>query len=330
MASVLVKNLPSASAINGTDLVIVNIGEGEEYVTSNMSIAEFKTALNSNGTGSNDLTGDVKVDGNVTITKVGSKFVGDLNGTADSVDSLTNHTADNLTPGDTNKYFTDANAAELTSLRVDLTATDNSVGLGDADTLADSKSYTDILVADTVAFLRGEDTGVLADSKTYTDAVSGGLVIDITNEAETARAAELANENAILAETERAKAAEQANENAILAIDLSGITTNSAAISTEEARAKLAEAANEANIATNAGNIATNVGNIATNAGNIADNVTAISAEQARAEAAEALKVSKTTSITFSGSAGGDATANAAAIAALNTAVAALVAAMNA
>lgn len=120
MASVLVKNLPSASSINGTDLVIVNIGEGEEYVTSNMSIAEFKTALNSSGTGNNDLTGDVKVDGSVHITKVGSQFFGDLKGTAETVASLSPFTTADLPSDGINLYFTALDATKLADLRTDV------------------------------------------------------------------------------------------------------------------------------------------------------------------------------------------------------------------
>ncbi len=114
MATVLVKNLPSVSTTDDDDLLIVNIGGGNEYTTSNIKIGDLRTVLNSSG---NSFTSDVEVDGSVTITDVatqsGKTFVGNLvgnvTGQATSVSDISNHSTDTLSEGSNNKYFTDAN-----------------------------------------------------------------------------------------------------------------------------------------------------------------------------------------------------------------------------
>ncbi len=114
MATVLVKNLPSVSTTDDDDLLIVNIGGGNEYTTSNIKIGDLRTVLNSSG---NSFTSDVEVDGSVTITDVatqsGKTFVGNLvgnvTGQATSVSDISNHSTDTLSEGSNNKYFTDTN-----------------------------------------------------------------------------------------------------------------------------------------------------------------------------------------------------------------------------
>jgi hypothetical protein len=119
MATVLVKNLPNVSSTDDDDLLIVNIGggstvAGSEYTTSNIKIGDLRTVLNSSG---NNFSGDIIVDGSVTITALatqsGKTFVGNLvgqvTGQATTVETLTNHSTDTLTEGTSNKYFTQTN-----------------------------------------------------------------------------------------------------------------------------------------------------------------------------------------------------------------------------
>ena len=113
--------------------------------------------------------------------------------------------------------------SELASLRTDLTATDNSVGIGDADTLAaaalysdgvaadastEAKLYADALVADNnLQVVDAKDLAVLADSKTYTDAE---IVTAVSAENAAMLAAVQANTDLIAALTARVIALETA------------------------------------------------------------------------------------------------------------------------
>lgn len=113
--------------------------------------------------------------------------------------------------------------SELASLRTDLTATDNSVGVGDADTLAaaalysdgvaadastEAKLYADALVADNnLQVVDAKDLAVLADSKTYTDAE---IVTAVSAENAAMLAAVQANNDLIGALTARVIALETA------------------------------------------------------------------------------------------------------------------------
>lgn len=114
MATVLVKNLPNVTSTDDDDLLIVNIGGGSEYTTSNIKIGDLRTVLNSSG---NTFSSDIVVDGSVTITDTatqgGKTFVGNLvgqvTGEATSVGTLSNHSTDTLTEGNSNKYFTQTN-----------------------------------------------------------------------------------------------------------------------------------------------------------------------------------------------------------------------------
>lgn len=255
MASVLVKNLPSASAINGTDLVIVNIGEGEEYVTSNMSIAEFKSALNGSITGDNTFASDVKVSGNVQIIKEESKFIGDLTGTADSVASLYPLTTADLPSDGFNLYFTAADATKLADLRTEL----NQVKL-DVGTVTGTSLQTQVTTLSTMIGVGTVDSaGNPGDVTSVVAELRADLGVRPTG----------ASAFSLLTQT-----------NTIL-------TSNTSRIDALESSTNTGDiASNTGDIATNTADIATNTADILTNASNItAEATTARAAEQANATA---------------------------------------------
>lgn len=343
MASVLVKNLPSASAINGTDLVIVNIGEGEEYVTSNMSIAEFKSALNGSITGDNTFASDVKVSGNVQIIKEESKFIGDLTGTATFVSTLSPFTTADLPSDGFNLYFTSADAVKLADLRTDLNAlsvrVDNVAtaviglenGKVDKNTADIATETQQRLATDT----NHNDRLVLLESiSRRTDQEIKDLAQVVTDETLDATLPDYST-------TAEANALYQPISTASNTVDgnATDIATNATAIGTEETRAKAKEAEIEASV------VAENTAMLAAvkvvqddvdaNETSLSGRLDILEADPTTATAVAAVdtkvdtKVSKTTSITFNKIAGADGT-NAAAVDALNAAVEALIDAMKA
>lgn len=107
MATVLVKNLPQVSEVDNDDLLIVNVGGGSEYTTSNITVGALQ---NNFRLGDQNFEGDVFVNGDVRLTKTDGRFAGTLEGnclgSSLTVVSISEHTTDELPQGSNNYYMT--------------------------------------------------------------------------------------------------------------------------------------------------------------------------------------------------------------------------------
>jgi hypothetical protein len=109
MATVLVRNLPAITAVDDSDLLIVNDGSGDTYTTSNIRIGDFRASITAeDSTFKKDVTidGDLGVAGTVTSPT----FIGNLQGEAETVSTLSGFTTADLLEDpnkvDGNLYFT--------------------------------------------------------------------------------------------------------------------------------------------------------------------------------------------------------------------------------
>jgi len=151
----------SAAELTTDDYLIINDGNTN---TRRVSFENFLgavdtniTEIKTNVTSVNSMKGDVLI----TAIGLGAATTGELQAVSDKLDAT--------------DVVVLKNTGDISTLTTNLSATDTSVGIGDADTLAAAKEYTDVKATDTLATTVTNDGVVLADSKAYTDNALTGL-----------------------------------------------------------------------------------------------------------------------------------------------------------